>query len=40
MMTALDVMQNEFGPFEARTSRIGLSRVNPHEDVRTHILDI
>jgi 2'-5' RNA ligase len=40
MMTALDVMQNEFGPFEARTARIGLSRVNPHEDVRTHILDI
>ena len=40
MITALDVMQNEFSPFEAKITRIGLSRVNPHKDVRTHILDI
>ena len=39
-MTALDVMMSEFSPFEALVSRIGLSRVNPHEDIRTHILDI
>lgn len=38
MMTALDAMISDFSPFEATVSRIGLSRVNPHEDVMTHIL--
>ena len=33
MMTAFDVMRNNFAPFEAKVTGIGLAKVNPHEDV-------
>jgi len=38
MLTALNIMQSDFSPFVARGVRVGLSRVNPHEDVRSIIL--
>ncbi len=34
MKTAFEVMQNGFAVFDAKIIRLGLSRVNPHEDVR------
>ena len=33
MMIAFDVMRNNFAPFEAKVTGIGLAKVNPHEDV-------
>ncbi len=35
MTAAFEVMQNNFALFDARIVRLGLSRVNPHEDVET-----
>ncbi len=35
MKTAFEVMQNGFALFDAGIVRLGLSRVNPHEDVRS-----
>ncbi len=34
MKIAFEVMQNGFAVFDAKIIRLGLSRVNPHEDVR------
>lgn len=33
MMIAFDVMRNNFAPFDANVTGIGLAKVNPHEDV-------
>lgn len=33
MQQAFHIMQERFVPFEAKIVRVGLSRVNPHEDV-------
>jgi len=33
LMSAFDVCRNNFVPFEARITGIGLAKVNPHEDV-------
>lgn len=33
MMLAFDVMRNNFVPFEAKVTGIGLAKVNPHEDL-------
>ena len=35
MRTAFEVMQNGFALFDAGIVRMGLSKVNPHEDVRS-----
>ena len=34
MQTAFEVMQNGFTVFDAKIVRLGLTKVNPHEDVR------
>ncbi len=34
MQTAFEVMQNGFAVFDAKIVRLGLAKVNPHEDVR------
>lgn len=33
MMIAFDVMRNNFAPFDAKVTGIGLAKVNPHEDI-------
>ena len=33
MQTTFSVMQNQFAPFIAQVTEIGLAKVNPHEDV-------
>lgn len=33
MQTAFSVMQDQFAPFTAQVTEIGLAKVNPHEDV-------
>lgn len=33
MLEAFSVMQKNFAPFTAKVTRIGLAKVNPHEDV-------
>ena len=38
MQIAFQVMQDNFVPFEAEVTEIGLSKVNPHEDVRRIVL--
>ena len=38
MQQAFRVMQNRFSVFDARIVRLGLSRVNPHEDIVTKVL--
>lgn len=38
MQQAFQMMQERFVPFEAKIVRVGLSRVNPHEDVSVILL--
>lgn len=38
MRLALEEMQNDFQPFSAAIEKIGLAKVNPHEDVVSFIL--
>ena len=38
MRTALEVMQEDFSPFTAGVVKAGLSKVNPHDDVRSVML--
>jgi len=33
MRAAFEVMQNQFGPFEGRAVRVGLSKTNPYRDL-------
>lgn len=35
MQMAVEIMQNQFAPFEAKIVRLGLAKTNPHEDVLT-----
>ena len=39
MLKALDSMQGDFSPFTATVTRIGLAKVNPHEDVSSILLE-
>ena len=38
MRAAFAVMQDNFQPFEAIVTQIGLAKVNPHEDVERIVL--
>ncbi|MDO4490100.1 MAG: hypothetical protein Q4B85_03390 [Lachnospiraceae bacterium] len=38
MLQAFQVVQNSFQPFTATVTKIGLARVNPHEDLAVKIL--
>lgn len=38
MLTALEVLWDGFVPFEATITEMGLSKVNPHEDVERMVL--
>lgn len=38
MMFAFEVLKNNFVPFDAFVTRIGLAKVNPHEDIMEFIL--
>lgn len=33
MKTAFEIMQNQFGPFESRVTKIGLAETNPYTDL-------